>query len=176
MLYEVITLFKEHVGYAQRMMDDIIDLELEKIDAILEKVKSDPESDTTKRVERELWENIRQKADEGRRTGVGITAEGDMLAALNLTYGSDIAVDFSIEVHKTLALAAYRASVEMAKDRGSFKIYDSEKEKNNPLIRITSYNVCYTKLLRHSDLLYDDACTPVRTQARCPMLFESSNL
>ncbi len=128
-------LFKEHVGYAQRMMDDIIDLELEKIDAILEKVKSDPESDTTKRVERELWENIRQKADEGRRTGVGITAEGDMLAALNLTYGSDIAVDFSIEVHKTLALAAYRASVEMAKDRGSFKIYDSEKEKNNPLIK-----------------------------------------
>ncbi|MCU4176525.1 adenosylcobalamin-dependent ribonucleoside-diphosphate reductase [Carboxylicivirga sp. N1Y90] len=127
-------LFKEHVGYAQRMMDDIIDLELEKIDGILNKIKSDPESQTVKRVERELWENIRQKANEGRRTGVGITAEGDMLAALNLQYGCDAAVDFSIEVHKSLALAAYRSSVDMAKDRGAFPIFDFEKEKNNPFV------------------------------------------
>ena len=127
-------LFKEHVGYAQRMMDDIIDLELEKIDGILNKIKADPESNTVKRVERELWENIRKKAGEGRRTGVGITAEGDMLAALNLQYGSDVAVDFSIEVHKNLALAAYRSSVEMAKDRGAFPIYNATKELNNPFI------------------------------------------
>ncbi len=127
-------LFKEHVGFAQRMMDDIIDLELEKIDGILNKIKSDPESGTVKRVERELWENIRKKADEGRRTGVGITAEGDMLAALGLRYGHEDATDFSIEVHKSLALAAYRSSVEMAKDRGSFPIYNFEKEKNNPFV------------------------------------------
>jgi len=127
-------LFKEHVGYAQRIMDDIIDLELEKIDGILNKINSDPESAVVKRVERELWENIRKKAEEGRRTGVGITAEGDMLAALNLQYGNDVAVDFSIEVHKTLALAAYRASVDLAKDRGAFPIYDATKELNNPFI------------------------------------------
>ncbi|TRX72029.1 adenosylcobalamin-dependent ribonucleoside-diphosphate reductase [Carboxylicivirga sp. M1479] len=128
-------LFREHVGYAQRIMDDIIDLELEKIDGILNKIKSDPESAVVKRVERELWENIRQKADEGRRTGVGITAEGDMLAALDLQYGSDVAVDFSIEVHKNLALAAYASSVEMAKDRGAFPIYDAQKEVNNPFVK-----------------------------------------
>ena len=128
-------LFKEHVGYAQRMMDDIIDLELEKIDGILNKIKADPESIIVKRVERELWESIRKKAEEGRRTGVGITAEGDMLAALNLQYGSDVAVDFSIEVHKNLALAAYRSSVDMAKDRGAFPIYDAKKELNNPFIK-----------------------------------------
>ncbi len=127
-------LFKEHVGYAQRMMDDIIDLELEKIDGILDKINADPEKDRVKRVERELWENIRKKAEEGRRTGVGITAEGDMLAALNLRYGSDVAVDFSIEVHKSLALAAYRSSVDMAKDRGAFPIYDAKKELKNPFI------------------------------------------
>ncbi|MBS2210234.1 adenosylcobalamin-dependent ribonucleoside-diphosphate reductase [Carboxylicivirga mesophila] len=127
-------LFREHVGYAQRIMDDIIDLELEKIDGILEKVIADPESDTVKRVERELWENIRKKAEEGRRTGVGITAEGDMLAALNLQYGSDVAVDFSIEVHKNLALAAYGSSVELAKERGAFPIFDAAKEANNPFI------------------------------------------
>jgi len=127
-------LFKKHVGYAQRMMDDIIDLELEKIDGILAKIGSDPESDTVKRVERELWENIRKKANEGRRTGVGITAEGDMLAGLGLQYGSDDAIDFSVEVHKTLALAAYRSSVDMAKDRGAFPIYSSDKEVNNPFI------------------------------------------
>jgi ribonucleoside-diphosphate reductase alpha chain len=127
-------LFREHVGYAQRMMDNIIDLELEKIDGILAKIGKDPESDTVKRVERELWENIRKKAEEGRRTGVGITAEGDMLAALNLKYGSDVAVDFSIEVHKNLALAAYRSSVELAKDRGAFPIFDAAKEVKNPFI------------------------------------------
>jgi ribonucleoside-diphosphate reductase alpha chain len=128
-------LFKKHAGYAQRIMDDIIDLELEKIDAILAKINADPEPETVKRVERELWENIRKKAIEGRRTGVGITGEGDMLAALGLQYGSDIATDFSVEVHKTLAIAAYRSSVNMAKERGAFPIYDYEREKNNPFIR-----------------------------------------
>ncbi len=126
--------FKKHVGYAQRIMDDIIDLELEKIDGIIAKIDADPETDEVKLVERNLWMNIRKKAEEGRRTGVGITAEGDMLAALNLRYGSGNAVDFSIEVHKNLALAAYRASVEMAKDRGAFPIYDSAKEAKNPFI------------------------------------------
>ncbi|MDL2262532.1 adenosylcobalamin-dependent ribonucleoside-diphosphate reductase [Bacteroidales bacterium OttesenSCG-928-I21] len=126
--------FKKHVNYAQRIMDDIIDLELEKIDAILSKIKSDPESEEIKAVERKLWENIKHKAQEGRRTGVGITAEGDMLAALNLRYGSDDATDFAVEVQKTLAIEAYRASVELAKERGSFLIHDAEKEKNNPFI------------------------------------------
>ncbi|MDF1550986.1 MAG: adenosylcobalamin-dependent ribonucleoside-diphosphate reductase, partial [Bacteroidales bacterium] len=127
-------LFKEHVGYAQRIMDDIIDLELEKIDAIIKKIDLDPESEEVKRTEKNLWLNIRKKAEEGRRTGVGITAEGDMIAALGLRYGSENAIDFSIEVHKTLALAAYRSSVEMAKERGAFSIFDSNKEKNNPFI------------------------------------------
>lgn len=127
-------LFKEHVGYAQRIMDDIIDLELEKIDAILAKIGADPEDYEVKMVEDKLWRNIRKKAVEGRRTGVGITAEGDMLAALGLQYGSEIAVDFSEEVHKTVALAAYRSSVEMAKERGAFEIFDAQKEKNNPFI------------------------------------------
>jgi len=127
-------LFKKHVGYAQRIMDDIIDLELEKIDAILAKIEADPEDYEVRRVEDQLWRNIRKKAVEGRRTGVGITAEGDMLAALGLRYGSEIAVDFSEEVHKTLALSAYRSSVEMAKERGAFEIYDAQKEKNNPFI------------------------------------------
>ena len=112
-------LFKKHVHIAQRMMDDIIDLELEKIDAILEKINKDPEDPEVKRVERKLWENIRVKAEEGRRTGIGITAEGDMLAALGLRYGSDDAIDFSVEVHKTLAIEAYRSSVEVAKERGA---------------------------------------------------------
>ena len=127
-------LFKEHVGYAQKIMDDIIDLELEKIDAIIEKIETDPESDEVKRTEKNLWMNIRKKAEEGRRTGVGITAEGDMIAALGLRYGSDNAIDFSIEVHKSLALAAYRSSVDMSKERGAFSIYDANKEKNNPFI------------------------------------------
>ncbi len=126
--------FTEHVGYAQRIMDDIIDLELEKIDSILVKVNSDPEDMEIKRVERKLWENIKKKAEEGRRTGVGITAEGDMLAALGLRYGSEVATDFATEVHKTLAIEAFRSSVTMAKERGFFTIYDAQREKNNPLI------------------------------------------
>ena len=128
-------LFQKHVGYAQRIMDDIIDLEIEKINGILAKIDNDPESLEVKRVERNLWNNIKIKAEEGRRTGVGITAEGDMLAALGLQYGSDNAIDFSVEVHKTLALAAYRSSVEMAKERGEFKIFDYQREKNNPFIK-----------------------------------------
>lgn len=126
--------FKKHVGYAQKMMDDIIDLELEKIDQILAKINSDPEDIEVKRVERKLWENIRRKAEEGRRTGLGITAEGDMLAALGLTYGTDTANEFATEVHKTLAIEAYRSSVNMAKERMPFMIYDSQREKNNPFI------------------------------------------
>ncbi|WP_075603523.1 adenosylcobalamin-dependent ribonucleoside-diphosphate reductase [Saccharicrinis aurantiacus] len=126
--------FKKHVGYAQRIMDDIIDLELEKIDAIIAKIDEDPESEEVKAVEKNLWINIRTKAEEGRRTGVGITAEGDMLAALGLRYGSDDAVDFSIQVHKELALAAYRSSVSMAKERGAFPIFDAKKEAENPFI------------------------------------------
>lgn len=126
--------FSEHVHYAQRIMDDIIDLELEKIDTILGKVNIDPEDIEIKRVERKLWENIKKKAEEGRRTGVGITAEGDMLAALNLRYGSEDAIDFAVEVQKTLAIEAYRASVFLAKERGCFSIYDAQREKNNPFI------------------------------------------
>ncbi len=130
-------LFKKHVAYAQRMMDDIIDLELEKVDAIIAKIDSDPEDPETKRVERNLWLEIRKKAEEGRRTGVGITAEGDMLAALGIRYGSEQGNDFSVKVHKTLALSAYRASVEMAKERGAFGIYDAKREEKNPfLLRI----------------------------------------
>lgn len=128
-------LFKEHVGLAQRIMDDIIDLELEKIDSILAKINADPEDEELKRVERNLWVNIRKKAEEGRRTGIGITAEGDMLAALGLRYGSNEAVDFSVEVHKTTALEAYKSSTYLAKERGPFKIYDAEREKNNPFIQ-----------------------------------------
>ena len=127
--------FRKHVGAAQRIMDDIIDLELEKIDAIIEKVDADPENADIKRVERDLWMNIRRKATEGRRTGVGITGEGDMLAALNLRYGTDDATDFSVEVHKSLALAAYSASVDMAEERGAFPIYSTEREKNNPFVQ-----------------------------------------
>lgn len=128
-------LFKEHVGLAQRIMDDIIDLELEKIDAIIEKIDSDPETKNIKSIERTLWQNIWDKTQEGRRSGIGITAEGDMIAALGLEYGSDNAIDFSEEVHKTLALETYRSSVYLAKERGVFKIYDPEREKNNPFIK-----------------------------------------
>jgi ribonucleoside-diphosphate reductase alpha chain len=127
-------LYKEHVGLAQRMMDDIIDLELEKIDAILAKINADPEIDELKHVERNLWTNIRTKAEEGRRTGIGITAEGDMLAGLGLRYGSDEATSFSVEVHKTIALEAYKSSTYLAKERGAFAIYDAEREKSNPFI------------------------------------------
>ncbi|WP_332033786.1 adenosylcobalamin-dependent ribonucleoside-diphosphate reductase [Kaistella sp.] len=127
-------LFKEHVGFAQRMMDDIIDLEIEKIDAIIHKIDSDPESNEIKATEKNLWIKIRKKTIEGRRTGVGITAEGDMLAALNIQYGSKEGNEFSTLVHKTLALAAYRSSVEMAKERGAFAIYDAKREEKNPFI------------------------------------------
>lgn len=128
-------LFKEHAGHAQRIMDDIIDLELEKIDGILEKINADPETEEIKGVEKNLWLNIRKKAEEGRRTGIGITGEGDMLAALGLRYGSDIATDFSVEVHRSLAVSAYKSSVELAKERGAFPIFNAEKEKNNPFIK-----------------------------------------
>jgi ribonucleoside-diphosphate reductase alpha chain len=127
-------LYKEHVGLAQRMMDDIIDLELEKIDVILAKIIADPEIEEIKHVEKNLWENIRKKSEEGRRTGIGITAEGDMLAGLGLRYGTDEATSFSVEVHKTLALEAYKASTYLAKERGAFAIYDAEREKNNPFV------------------------------------------
>jgi ribonucleoside-diphosphate reductase alpha chain len=127
-------LYKEHVGLAQRMMDDIIDLEMEKIDAILAKINADPEIEELKLVERNLWTNIKKKAEEGRRTGIGITAEGDMLAGLGLRYGSDEATQFSVEVHKTLALEAYKSSTYLAKERGPFTIYDAEREMNNPFI------------------------------------------
>lgn len=127
-------LFKKHIAAAQRMMDDIIDLELEKIDAILQKIDQDPEDAEVKRVERNLWLNIQTKAKEGRRTGIGITAEGDMLAALGLRYGSDEGNAFAVEIHKTVALEAYRGSVHTAKERGPFTIFDSEREKNNPFI------------------------------------------
>lgn len=140
-------LFKKHVHYAQRIMDDIIDLELEKIDAILDKINKDPEEAEIKRVEKKLWENIRLKAEEGRRTGIGITAEGDMLAALGLRYGSENAVDFSAEIHKTLALEAYRSSVETAKERGAFAIYDSHLEKDNPFIQ---------RLKKEDEMFYRD--------------------
>lgn len=127
-------LFKKHVALAQRIMDDIVDMEMEKIDKIIEKVKSDPQADVVKETELHLWQKIKRKSAMGRRTGVGITAEGDMLAAMNLRYGTKEATDFSVEVHKTLALAAYRSSVVMAKERGAFEVYDSEREKNNPFI------------------------------------------
>ncbi|MFA9388580.1 MAG: adenosylcobalamin-dependent ribonucleoside-diphosphate reductase [Prolixibacteraceae bacterium] len=127
-------LFKKHVKLAQRVMDDIIDLELEKIDGIIQKIDMDPEGDEIKRTELLLWNNIKNKAQEGRRTGVGITAEGDMLAALGLQYGSENATDFSEEIHKTITLEAYRSSVEMARERGAFHIYDAKRERNNPFV------------------------------------------
>jgi ribonucleoside-diphosphate reductase alpha chain len=126
--------FRQHVGLAQRVMDDIIDLELEKVEAILNKIYADPEDEEIKRVEITLWENIKKKALEGRRTGVGITAEGDMLAGLGLQYGSENAIDFSVEVHKAIALEAYRSSVTMAKERGAFEVFDFSKEKDNPFV------------------------------------------
>lgn len=127
-------LFKKHVACAQRLMDDIIDLEMEKIDMIIEKIKSDPETMEVKETELHLWHKIKTKTLKGRRTGVGTTAEGDMLAAMGLRYGSDEAIDFSESVHKTLAIAAYGSSVMMAQERGAFEIYDAEREKNNPFV------------------------------------------
>ena len=126
--------FNKHVGMAQRIMDDIVDLENEKIVKIIDKIESDPEAKEVKRVELNLWKKIKSKAIEGRRTGVGITAEGDMLAALNYKYGTPEATIFSTDIHKKLALAAYRSSVDMARDRGAFPIYDSVREEKNPMI------------------------------------------
>ena len=126
--------FKKHVRKAMRMMDDIIDIELEKVEAIISKIDKDPEDKDIRRVERELWEKIRRKALMGRRTGLGITAEGDMLAALGLRYGSDEAIEFAADLQKTLAVEAYRASVEMAGERGAFEMYDPKREERNPMI------------------------------------------
>ena len=128
-------LFCDHVMKGQRLMDDLIDLELEKVDQILKKIDSDPESDEIKQVERNLWLNIKMKCMEGRRSGFGITAEGDMLAALGLRYGSDEATQMAVHVQQTLCCAAYASSVQMAKERGSFPIYDERREKNNPIIK-----------------------------------------
>ena len=127
-------LFKEHIGYTQRMMDDIIDLEMEKIEAILAKIKQDPETEEVKQTELNLWTKIRNKTLKGRRTGVGTTAEGDMIAAMGLTYGTPEATEFSVKVHRALALAAYGSSVNMARERGAFEIYDAKREENNPFI------------------------------------------
>lgn len=151
-------LFRKHVMVAQRIMDDIIDLEMEKIDKILLKIASDPEDDSIKRTERELWEKIMKKTVQGRRTGVGTTAEGDMLAAMGLTYGTQEAIDFSVEVHKNLALAAYRSSVQMAKERGAFKVYDAKREENNP----------YIQRIREADpALYDEMIKVGRRNIAC---------
>ena len=128
-------LFRNHVRLSQRIMDDIIDLELEKIDAIYDKIVADPEIEEIKQVELNLWAKIKEKAINGRRTGIGITAEGDMLAALGLQYGSENAIDFSVEVHKIVAIEAYRGSVMLARERGAFPIYDTKKELNNPYIK-----------------------------------------
>ena len=151
-------LFRQHVQLAQRIMDDIIDLEAEKIEKILEKIDSDPESVEVKQSERHLWEKIRQKTLLGRRTGVGITAEGDMLAALGLRYGTEEATDFAEQVQKSLALAAYNSSVQMAKERGAFAIYDAKREEQNPFIQ----------RLREADpQLYTDMTTYGRRNIAC---------
>lgn len=126
--------FKKHVQLAQRLMDDIVDLEMEKIELIMAKIKSDPQNDEVKNSEYHLWEKIKAKSGAGRRTGVGITAEGDMLAAMGLRYGTKAATDFSVEVHKTLALNAYRSSVTMAQERGAFEIFEASREANNPFL------------------------------------------
>lgn len=127
-------LFRKHAVLAQRIMDDIVDLEMEKIELIMEKVKNDPQNDEVKLAEYHLWEKIQDKSGKGRRTGVGITAEGDMIAAMGLRYGTEEATTFSVEVHKTLALAAYRSSVTMAQERGAFAIFDAQREAENPFL------------------------------------------
>ena len=127
-------LFKDHIRKAMRLMDDLIDLAMEKIDSIIAKIEKDPEDDSVKRTEYDLWRKIRKKSLGGRRTGLGITAEGDMLAALGLRYGTERAIEFAVKVQKTLAVEAYRSSVEMAEERGAFPIYDAEREKDNPMI------------------------------------------
>ena len=151
-------LFKTHVAKAQRIMDDIIDLEMEKIDKIIDKIDSDPENAEVKQTERHLWEKIRSKTLKGRRTGVGTTAEGDMIAALGLRYGTPEATDFSVEVHKALAIAAYGSSVNMAKERGAFEVYDAEREKNNPYIN---------RLREASPELYDEMVANGRRNIAC---------
>lgn len=151
-------LFKKHVSIAQRIMDDIVDMELEKIDMIMAKIKTDPQSDEVKSAEYHLWEKIRNKSGLGRRTGVGITAEGDMIAAMGLRYGTQEATDFSVEVHKTLALAAYRSSVNMAKERGAFEIYDAKREENNPFIN---------RIKEADPALYDDMVRYGRRNIAC---------
>ena len=150
--------FKKHVTIAQRIMDDIVDMELEKIDLIMEKVNTDPQSEEVKVSEYHLWEKIKRKSGLGRRTGVGITAEGDMIAAMGLRYGTQEATDFSVEVHKTLALAAYRSSVEMAKERGAFEIYDAKREENNPFIN---------RIKSADESLYADMCKYGRRNIAC---------
>jgi len=151
-------LFAEHVACAQRMMDDIIDLEMEKIEKILDKVKSDPETDEVKTTELNLWNKIRNKTLKGRRTGVGTTAEGDMIAAMGLRYGTPEATEFSVSVHKALALAAYGSSVQMAKERGAFEIYDAKRELNNP----------YINRIREADpKLYDEMVKYGRRNIAC---------
>ena len=151
-------LFAEHVACAQRMMDDIIDLEMEKIEKILEKIKSDPETGEVKTTEMNLWNKIRTKTLKGRRTGVGTTGEGDMIAAMGLRYGTPEATEFSVSVHKALALAAYGSSVQMAKERGAFEIYDSKREENNP----------YINRIREADpKLYDEMLKYGRRNIAC---------
>lgn len=143
--------FKKHAQLAQRLMDDIVDLEMEKIDLIMAKIKSDPQDDEVKDAEYHLWEKIKKKSGQGRRTGVGITAEGDMIAAMGLRYGTQEATDFAVEIHKTLALNAYRSSVTMAQERGAFEIYDAEREAGNPfLLRIKEAdNVLYEDIVKY---------------------------
>lgn len=150
--------FVDHVAKAQRIMDDIVDLELEKIDLIMNKIKDDPQSNEVKDSEYHLWEKIKHMSSKGRRTGVGITAEGDMLAAMGLRYGTQEATDFSVNIHKTLALSAYRSSVNMAKERGAFAVYDTKREANNPMIN----------RIREADpQLYDDMAKYGRRNIAC---------
>lgn len=151
-------LFKKHVAMAQRFMDDIIDLEQEKIDAIFNKVANDPQSDEVKYTERHLWEKIKHKTAQGRRTGVGITAEGDMLAALGLRYGTEEATEMAVKVQQTLALSAYASSVNMAKERGAFPIYDAKREENNPFV---------LRIKEHDAALYDDMVKYGRRNIAC---------
>ena len=144
-------LFRQHVGLAQRIMDDIIDLEIEKIEKILAKIATDPEDNIVKRTEYELWEKIMAKTLKGRRTGVGVTAEGDMLAALGLRYGTEEATEFSEKVHSVIAVEAYRSSVQMAKERGAFEVYDAKREENNPFVaRIKSQDeALYQEMVKY---------------------------
>ena len=151
-------LFAEHVACAQRMMDDIIDLEMEKIEKILDKIKSDPETQEVKTTELNLWNKIRNKTLKGRRTGVGTTGEGDMIAAMGLRYGTPEATDFSVSVHRALAIAAYGSSVQMAKERGAFEIYDAKREENNPYIN---------RLREASPELYEDMIKYGRRNIAC---------